>query len=176
MSFIFGEQGFHGDAEGFCNVVDFLVCCAPYLPFQLGIAGGIDVQAICLQSGNEILLLDISFFSQQIDLFADHIAAAVILLSCLHHTTANFFFGIVASYDVDILPIWNYDNSISEFYGGNDMTDYKAMYLVMFQAAERARRLMAEEEFTRDHAHKAALILELAQLKCEQIYMGGLED
>ena len=108
MSFIFGEQGFHGDTEGFCNVVDFLVCCAPYLPFQLGIAGGIDVQTICLQSGNEILLLDISFFSQQIDLFADHIAAAVILLSCLHHTTANFFFGIVASYDVDILPKRNF--------------------------------------------------------------------
>ena len=56
------------------------------------------------------------------------------------------------------------------------MTDHKAMYLVMFQAAERARRLMAEEEFTRDHAHKAALILELAQLKCEQIYMEGLEE
>ena len=56
------------------------------------------------------------------------------------------------------------------------MTDYKAMYLVMFQAAERVRRLLTEEEFTRDHAHKAALILELAQLKCEQIYMEGLEE
>ena len=56
------------------------------------------------------------------------------------------------------------------------MTDYKAMYLMVFQAAERARRLMAEEEFTRDYAHKAALILELAQMKCEQIYMEGSED
>ena len=56
------------------------------------------------------------------------------------------------------------------------MTDYKAMYLAMFQAAERARRLMAEEEFTRDYAHKAALILELAQLKCEEIYMEDSGD
>lgn len=56
------------------------------------------------------------------------------------------------------------------------MTDYKAMYLVMFQAAERARRLLTEEAFSRENVHKAALILELAQLKCEQIYMEGLEE
>ena len=56
------------------------------------------------------------------------------------------------------------------------MTDYKAMYLAMFRAAEQARRLLTEEKFTRDHVHKAALILELAQLKCEQIYMEGLEE
>jgi len=56
------------------------------------------------------------------------------------------------------------------------MTDYKAMYLVMFQAAERARRLMAEEAFSRENVHKAVLILELAQLKCEQIYMEDSGD
>ena len=56
------------------------------------------------------------------------------------------------------------------------MTDYKAMYLAMFRAAEQARRLLTEEAFLRENVHKAALILELAQMKCEQIYMEGSEE
>ncbi|MBR4078458.1 MAG: hypothetical protein IKK17_07610 [Oscillospiraceae bacterium] len=56
------------------------------------------------------------------------------------------------------------------------MTDYKSMYLVMFQAVGQVRQLLTEEAFSRENVHKAALILELAQTKCEQIYMEGLED
>lgn len=175
MLFIFGEQGFHGDTEGFCNMVDFLVCGTTQLSFQLGIAGGIDVQAVCLQSGNKIPLLDVLFHTQQIDLFADHVAAAVILLSCLHYITENFFFGIVAFRNVDIIPYQNYDNSVLEFWRW-DMESYKEMYLLLFRAVEQARRILTEEEFTRSNGHKAVQILAAAQMECERIYIECGDD
>ena len=56
------------------------------------------------------------------------------------------------------------------------MTDYKAMYLVMFQAVGQVRQLLTEEAFSRENVHKAALILGLAQLQCEEIYMEGSGD
>ena len=56
------------------------------------------------------------------------------------------------------------------------MTDYKAMYLAMFRAAEQARRLLTEEPFTRSNAQKAVQLLELAQLKCEEIYIESSDE
>lgn len=56
------------------------------------------------------------------------------------------------------------------------MPDYKEMYLMMFRAAEKARRILTEEEFTRNNAQKVVQILAMAQMECEVLYMEAVEE
>ena len=51
------------------------------------------------------------------------------------------------------------------------MSTYKEMYLVMFRAAEKARRILTEESFSRENAQRAALVLTAAQIESEELYI-----
>ncbi len=56
------------------------------------------------------------------------------------------------------------------------MTNYKEMYLIMFRGAEKARRILTEEPFTRSQVQRAVQVLASAQMECEALYMEGTDD
>ena len=55
------------------------------------------------------------------------------------------------------------------------MVDYKSMYAMMFNAATDAINIL-NRQHQADAVQQAISILQTAQLKCEEIYIGTADD
>ena len=94
--------------QNLCDCVDFLVSCNADLPFQLGVAGGIDVAAQCLHLGDEILLRNPTLLTQLLDTSANDIGIAICSLSEFyldHRPLLYFRFRIMSTHFYIIISI-----------------------------------------------------------------------
>ena len=71
------KQFIYRHIQNLCDCENLLVSCNANLPFQLGIAGGIDVAAQCLHLGDEILLRNPTLLTQLLDTSANDIGIAI---------------------------------------------------------------------------------------------------
>lgn len=72
-----------------CDGIYFLVGSIAELSLQLGIACRVDVQSLCLETGNKILLFVSMFFPKPFHIPSDQVAVSVVFFPRLHAFTMS---------------------------------------------------------------------------------------
>lgn len=72
-----------------CDRIYFLVGSIAELSLQLGIACRVDVQTLCLEAGNKILLFVSLFFPNPLRILSYQVAVSVIFLPRFHAFTTS---------------------------------------------------------------------------------------